>query len=190
MKRAYGAILLLLACIPVTPQESQSPSVFRVDAKYDSFTDTTTVQCGDLVKWGEAPAGLSVQANLSFRGKEQDRTPEMNTPVSFWFSLSSNQGGATRNAKPAFRDAKTLYLVADSTRLEIPVKDYRNAFYELVRSYSESASAEMSREDLRKLLDAKALEGKWGGVEFKFSNAALVTLKAFISRNVFASESN
>lgn len=35
----------------------------------------------------------------------------------------------------------------------------------------------------------KVLAGKWGGVEFKFSDVALASLKDFISRQVFATDS-
>jgi hypothetical protein len=51
---------------------------------------------------------------------------------------------------------------------------------------AESARAEVGREDLRKLLAAESLKGKWGAIEFKLSEAALASLKAFISRQVFA----
>jgi len=51
---------------------------------------------------------------------------------------------------------------------------------------AESARAEVGREDLRKLLAAESLEGKWGDIEFKLSEAALASLKDFISRQVFA----
>jgi hypothetical protein len=74
----------------------------------------------------------------------------------------------------------------DSARLEVPVKDYRNDFYELNRLLAESARAEISREDLRKLLEARSVEGRWGDVEFKLSEAALTALKDLISRQVFA----
>ena len=64
----------------------------------------------------------------------------------------------------------------DSTQLEIPVKDYRHTYFELIRSFAESARAEFNHEDLQRLLDTRSLAGKWGGVEFKFSEAALASL--------------
>src|SRR5205085_12436201 len=93
--------------------------------KYDHLTDTTTIECGDLVKWGEAPAELTVQAHIFFRGKESNETAK------FYLSLSSNRGGATRQTQPLFQDATTLYLVVDSTRMELSVSDYHHDYFDL-----------------------------------------------------------
>ena len=179
MTNIYGIILLLLATLSANLQDRQPGGACRLESKYDRFADMTTVQC-DLVELVASPARLTVQAKASFRGKEPNETAK------FWLSLSSNRGGATRHTRPLFREATTLYLSTDSARLEIPVKDYGSDFYELVHSFSESASAEIGREDLRKLLKAKSLKGEWGGVEFNFSDAALVSLRDFLSRQIFA----
>jgi hypothetical protein len=180
MKPAYSAALLLLAVFPALPQDSQTTRVGQIEAKYDRMADTTTVQC-DLIELGAGAPKLTVQANVSFHGKEP------NGAAIFWLGLASYKGGATRRTQRSFQEATTLYLTMDSARLEVPVKDYRNDFFELNRLLAESARAEISREDLRKLLDARSLEGKWGGVEFKFSEDALASLKDFISRQVFGS---
>jgi hypothetical protein len=179
MKPAYSAALLLLSVFPALPQEYQTTRVGQVEAKYDRLADTTTVQC-DLIELGAGAPKLTVQANVSFRGKEP------NGDTIFWLGLASYKGGATRRTQRSFKEATTLHLTMDSARLEVPVKDYRNDFYELNHLLAESARGEISREDLRKLLEARSLEGKWGGVEFKFSEDALALLKDFISRRVFA----
>src|SRR5262245_56852989 len=147
MTQTYGMILLLLAASSSNLQDRQPAGACRLETKYNSFTDMTTVQC-DLVEPGAFPAGLTVQAKASFRGKAPNET------VKFWLSLSSNRGGATRRTQPLFREASTLHLVMDSERLDIPVEDYHNDFYELVGSISESARAEIGRVDLRKLINA------------------------------------
>ena len=179
MKPAYIIALLLLAVFPALSQDFQPTRVGLVEAKYDRSADTTTLQC-NLVELGEGAPKLTVKANASFRGKEP------NESAVFWFGLASYKGGATRRALRLFKEATTLYLTTDSARLEVPVKDYRNDFFELNRLLAESARAEVSREDLRKLLDARSLEGKWGDIEFKLSKAALASLKDFITRQVFA----
>jgi hypothetical protein len=171
--------LLLLSFFPALSQDFQPTRVGQVEAKYDRSADTTTLQC-NLVELGEGAPKLTVQANASFRGKEP------NESAIFWLGLASYKGGATRRAQRVFKDATTLYLTMDSARLEVPVKDYRNDFYELNHLLAESARAEISRDDLRRLLAAESLEGKWGDVEFKLSDAALASLKDFISRKVFA----
>jgi len=162
------------------PQDQQPFQVGRIETKYDRAADTTTAQC-DLVELGQGAPRLIVLANASFSGREPNKN------AIFWLGLSSYKGGATRRTQRSFKEATTLYLTMDSTRLEVPVKDYRNDFYELNRLLAESARAEISREDLRKLLDARSIEGKWGDIEFKVSEAALASLKDFISHEVFAS---
>jgi hypothetical protein len=179
MKPAYIIALLLLAVFPALSQDFQPTRVGLVEAKYDRSADTTTLQC-NLVELGEGAPKLTVKANASFRGKEP------NESAVFWFGLASYKGGATRRALRLFKEATTLYLTTDSARLEVPVKDYRNDFFELNRLLAESARAEVSREDLRKLVDARSLKGKWGDIEFKLSEAALASLKDFITRQVFA----
>ena len=162
------------------PQDQQPFQLGRIETKYDRAADTTTAQC-DLVELGQGAPRLIVLANASFSGREPNKN------AIFWLGLSSYKGGATRRTQRSFKEATTLYLTMDSTRLEVPVKDYRNDFYELNRLLAESARAEISREDLRKLLDARSIEGKWGDIEFKVSEAALASLKDFISHEVFAS---
>src|SRR5215470_9853163 len=185
MTHTYGLTLLLLATLSANPQDPQPANVYRVEAKYDPGSDTTTVKC-DLIELVEPPARLTVQAGVSFHGKGGAKEP--NEATKFWFFLSSNRGGATRRTKPLFREASTLSFVMDSERLDIPVEDYHNDFYELVGSFSESARAEIGRQDLRKLLHAKSLNGEWGGGVFKFSEAALASLKDFISRRISAGD--
>jgi hypothetical protein len=181
MTQTYGITLLLLATLSATPQDRQPASICRLETKYDPGADTTTVKC-NLIESVESQSRLTVQANASFRGKEPNETTK------FWLSLSSNRGRATRRTQPLFREVTTLRLLTDSARLEIPVKDYRNDFYELVGSFSESARAEIGHENLRKLIETKSLKGEWGGVEFKFSDAALSSLKDFISRRISAAD--
>ena len=185
MTQTYGIILLLLATLSANLQDHQPADVRRLETKYDPGADTTTVKC-DLIESVESPTKLTVQASASFRGKVGER--ESNEATKFWFFLSSNRNRATRRTQPLFREATTLYLVMDSARLEIPVKDYRSDFYELVGSFSESGRAEIGREGLRKLIEAESLKGEWGGVEFKFSEAALASLKDFISHQIFAGD--
>jgi hypothetical protein len=179
MKPACSVALLLLTLFPALGQDIQPTRVGRIEAKYDRLADKTTVQC-DLVELGQGAPMLTVRANASFRGKEPNETAK------FWLGLASYKGVATRHTRRSFEEATTLYLTMDSARVEVPVKNYHNDFYELNRLLAESARAEISREDLHKLLEAMSVEGKWGDVEFKLSEAALTALKDLISRQVFA----
>jgi hypothetical protein len=179
MKQTHCVILLLLAIIPTFGQDRKPDDVCRLEITYDRGADTTTVKCS-LVESVVATGRLIVQANASFRGREPNGT------TTFQLGLSSYKGGATRRTQPLFKEAATVCLLVDSARLDIQVKDYGSDFFELNRLLAERAYAEISREDLRKLLDARSLAGKWGDVEFKLSETALASLKGFISSQVFA----
>jgi hypothetical protein len=174
MKQIASVTILSLLALRIFAQ-APPPDGVRLDTKYDRFKDLTTVQC-ELVKWGEAPAKITVQANVSFSGKEPNETTR------FWFNLSSNRSGASRETKPLFREATRLYLSTALEHLELPISDYHHSFFEIIPSFAESARAEFARDDCQKLIEAKSLKGKWGDVEFKFSDVALATLKEFISR--------
>jgi hypothetical protein len=175
MKQAFCLILLLLALRLVFQQDQQPAAACRSESKYDRDADMTTVHC-DLIEEVLTTGRLMVSANTSFQGKEQ------NEPAQFWLGLASYRGSANRRTPPLFKEATTLYLTADSARLEIPVRVHRKDFFELNSLLAEEARAEISRKDLQKLVNAKRLEGKWGSAEFKFSDAALASLKDFISR--------
>jgi hypothetical protein len=175
MKQTFYLTLVLLAPRLVFPQDQQPPAVCRPESKYDHDADMTTVHC-DLIEEVLTTGRLMVSANTSFQGKEQSE------PAQFWLGLASYQGSANRRTLPLFKEADILYLMADSARLEIPVKDYSKDFFENNRMLAEEARAEISHEDLQKLANVKRLGGKWGSAEFKFSDAALLSLKDFISR--------
>jgi hypothetical protein len=177
MKLYYWVSLLFLATISPCMQE-QPGSFCRLETRYDQQTDTTTVRC-DLVELRGAPARVTIQAVSSYRGKEPNETAK------FWLQLLGFTGDATRRTQPVFREATEISLISEANLLEIPVNDYGTELFELNRLLAESARAEISREDLRKLLDAQSLKGKWGNVEVKFSDASLRSLKSFITRQVF-----
>jgi hypothetical protein len=182
MTKAYGVLLLLLAIQFADSQDPQPANVYRLETRYDYVTDTTTVKC-DLVELIESSSRLAVQVGASFPGKGAEKEPNGATKIGLF--ISSSRRGATRRTQPLFREATTLRLVMDSTQLDIQVKDYRSDFHELVSSFSESARAEVGREDLRKLLNARSLKCAWGGAEFKFSDGALASLKKFVSSQAF-----
>jgi hypothetical protein len=175
-------LAILLAMAPVRLFAQQPANACRLEANYDRETDTTTVEC-DLIESFAAPTRLIVQANASFQGKEP------NESAKFWLGLSAYRSSANRRTPPLFKEAATFSLLTDAVRIEIPVTGYRKDFFELNRLLAEQARAEISREDLRKLLDAKSLAGKWESLEFKFSGDALASLKDFISRQVFVAHS-
>jgi hypothetical protein len=175
MKQIFCLVLLLLAPRLVLQQDQQSAVVCHSETKYDRDADITTVQC-DLIEDVLVTGRLIVSAGTSFQGKEP------NEPAQFWLGLASFKGSANRRTPPSFKEAMTLYLTADSAQLEVEVKDYRKEFFENNRLLAEEARAEISREDLQKLVHARRLEGKWGSAEFKFSDAALASIKEFISR--------
>jgi hypothetical protein len=173
MKNLFCLIFLFFP--PVLQQDHPPAPVCRPEIKYDRSTNITTVQC-DLIEEVGDTGRLIVSAGAAFQGKEPQE------PAQFWLELASYRGKATRRTPAQFKEARTLYLTLDSARLEVPVNNYHNELFELNRLLAERARAEIGREDLQKLVNARQLEGKWGVVEFKFSVAALNSLKDFISR--------
>ncbi|MDX2033615.1 MAG: hypothetical protein SF339_23265 [Blastocatellia bacterium] len=185
MKQILCLTLLLFMALPVLGQNGQNglpARACRMASHYDRLADATTIHCDDLIPRGEAPAGLSVGINHSYRGKSPNETAK------FRLHLSSNRGGVTRHSPPLFQGNETLYLIADSSTLELTVKDYNNTFFELIRSTAEEAQAEIRPEDLQTVLAAQRLEGRWGAASFTFSPKALATLKEFIARRLVPEE--
>jgi hypothetical protein len=179
MKQASCVVLILLLIFPALLYAQQSAAVRHLETRYDRIADTTTVT-RDLIQSIEATGRLIVRASASFQGKEPKETAR------FWLDLAWCKGGATRRTQPAFMQAVSISLFVDSAQLDVPVKDYGNDFFEVNHLLAEQARAEISPEDSQKLLNTKHLTGKWGGAEFKFSDAALAALKDFISGHVFA----
>jgi hypothetical protein len=181
MQQVLRAMLLLLVMYPAYAQgRSHPPNACRFESKYDQMADTTTVQCIDLVKWGEAPSRLTIHAAASFTGREPNQS------VRLWLVLSSNRSGSTREALLLFKEATTIHLALDSDQLDIPVTDFSTDFFELTHLRTESGHAMICLEDLQRLLKAKSVAGKWGAVDFKFSDAELACLKSFISHEAIA----
>jgi hypothetical protein len=178
MKHAYCLALLLLTTPSVFAQNEPEAGLCRAEAKYDRAAGTTTIEC-DLFESYKDHLRLIVRASVSFQGKEPNETAK------FWLVLSSYKGGATRRTLPSFENVATLTLSVNAAQLELPIRDYRKDFFEMNRMLAEQARAELSREDLRKLLDAKSLVGKGGAAEFRFSGAALAALKEFITGKFF-----
>ena len=175
MRQVLHLMLVLLAICPVYAQNRSRPQTCRIETKYDEIADKTTVQCIDLIRWGEAPARVTIHAVASFRGREP------NESVRLWLVLSSNRSGSPREEPLLFKDAMIVRLMLDSAELDIPVTDYNTDFFELSRLRAESAHAVFCLEDLQKVLKAKSLSGSWGTVEFKLSDTALASLKDFIA---------
>jgi hypothetical protein len=176
MREVVRAMLVLLVMYPASAQDrSHPPGGCRLESKYDEMADTTTVKCMDLVKWGEAPSRLTIHAAASFTGREPNQS------VRLWLLLSSNRSGSTREAPLLFKEAATIHLAFDSDQLDIPVTDFVTDFFELTHLRAESAHATISLEDLQRLLKAKSVAGRWGAVDFRFSDSELACLKNFIA---------
>lgn len=184
MKQIFCFILILLASLPALAQGRPSSGICQYEIFYDRSADETLVQCENLIPLGEAPAGMTVHLSASFHGKEPNETAK------FWFALCSNKSVPTRHTPPAFRGVTTIKLSLDAGEIDIPIKDYKSEYYELIRSHAETARAEVEAPNLQKLLDAKTLRGTWGMVEFKFSSAALASLKKFLMRHVLVVQTN
>jgi hypothetical protein len=182
MKRRVVALLLVLIfCLAVLPSAAyaQTPgSVCQREAKYDPAANLTTVECA-LLETFTPPIRLMLTANVAYQGKQPNETAK------FHFNLSAFRGDSDRRTPPLFKEATTLSLSLETTRLEIPVTGFHADFFEMNRLLAEQAQASLDGENLRKLLEAKSLAGKWGNAEFKLTDASFQSLKKFISDQIF-----
>jgi hypothetical protein len=175
MRRTWccAALALVMFLTPMSAQ--QSSATFPIETRYDRTTDTTTRLCHNLVRWGEAPAGVTFEAYVSFHGRQANDTAQCG------FLLFSNRSRKAKEPQFLFKTAQSLILKSDDLQIELPVKNYHSEYFELINSAAESAGAELSHKDLPRLLAARNLVGKWGNVEFRLSEASLNALRRFLS---------
>ncbi|MCW5970341.1 MAG: hypothetical protein KIT57_17680 [Blastocatellales bacterium] len=183
MKYAFfAAVLFLLPSELMIAQkraaeDAHNSDAFKSQIRYDRITDTTNVMC-ELIRWGEAPARVTVEAHAAYHGREPKE------PGRFWLVFQSNRGGPTRRTPMLFKDCDSLLMAIDSERYDVRLEDYSSILFEIVPSVAESARAEISADLQRRLIDARRLEVHWGTAPVKFSDPALSALKAFISDHV------
>lgn len=180
----FAAVLLLLPSEFVIAQKLSASDTYKSDTfksriRYDRTTDTTSVTC-ELVRWGEAPARVTVEAHAVYQGREPKE------PGRFWLEFQSNRGGPTRRTPMLFKDSESLLMAIDSERYDVPLEDYICTLFEIVPAVAESARAEINPELQRRLISARRLEVHWGSAGIRFSDPALSALKTFISDHVAA----
>src|SRR5262249_37411297 len=142
MRQSLIVMLVLLAMSPAYAQKHSRQNGLRLESKYDQVTDTTTTSCIDLIKWGEAPARLTIHAAASFTGREPNQS------VKLWLVLSSDRSGSARQAPLLFKESTIVHLVLDSGQMDIPITEYHTDFFELSGLRAESAHAVFCLEDL------------------------------------------
>lgn len=180
----FAAALFLLPSTFVIAQKyaassTQKSDAYKSDIRYDRITDTTNVTC-ELVRWGEAPARVTVEAHAVYQGREPKE------PGRFWLAMLSNRGGPTRRTPMLFKDSESILMAIDSEQYDVRLEDYNCTLFEIVPAVAESARAEINPELQRRLIAARRLEVHWGSAGIKFSDPALLALKTFISDHVAA----
>ncbi|MDT4896754.1 MAG: hypothetical protein QOH25_1831 [Acidobacteriota bacterium] len=149
---------------------------YGITTKYDRFTNITEAVLQEtLAKTGEGVYGLRLTAVAYFEGNE------LHSKAKFQIALSW-----TKSSKLAsdlkFREAEQVILLIDGEPLSLSVRNYKYHVAEIMSWVSEYGTLELSDGDINKLLKAKTVEGRWGDVEFRFTDAALDAFNDFAGR--------
>lgn len=139
-----------------------------VNARYDRFTNMTLAEQSLTTVGGDERyhESIIVYVGAVYGGRESKGV------VAAFFELYHfDTGGAGKYA-----GASTLYVVADSTPLQLPIT-YRQHIPERAE-----ARALLSGEALKAVRDAKSVEFRWGGTEFALPAYAVDRLRTFIER--------
>lgn len=183
MKRNDVALLItlsfFLAMLPASANAQSSGSACQRETKYDPVANLTTVECA-LVETFAAPVRFMLTANASYQGKKPNETAK------FYFTLSAFRGSSNRRTPSLFKESKTLFLSLDATNLEIPVTGFHMDFFEMSRLLAEQAQSGPDRKILQNLIESQTFVGRWGNTEFTLSDAALLSLKKFITDLLFS----
>jgi hypothetical protein len=149
---------------------------FKISTKYDRFADTTEAVLEEtLARTGETLDGLSVTALAKYQGTQVTAPPKFSLYLSW-----TERGGSRQPLK--FEEAKTIYILTDSDRIQLPVTDYKFHRADIMSWVNEYGTVDLSNDDLARLLKAKTADGRWGDVEFKFGGEGLEALREFVSR--------
>ena len=170
----FGLLLMPAMLSPIILAQRPVNDVCPTERKYDRFKDETTLWCGPLTAEASPKLNtknLSVTMLIKHKG-EQLRTPDV---ISFTLLWTDTTRGALRRAHA---DGKTVYILADGKRTELPIKEYTDSAISDA-FVIEIGTAELKREDVELISQAKTVEGRWGATEFLFTKEGLERLREF-----------
>ena len=163
-----AAIILALTFGVVAKGQDKCPQ----KATYDRFEDKTTEVCGGFVPKGHLQdkfSSFGVSGLIEYKG--QTRKPP------FYVSLYLLAGEGTLNGFPRLRfdDVKSVFILTDTGRAELPLTEYKNSGSDLQdgKFIIEGAKIPLTQKALDYILSAKTVEARVGPEEFKFDPTEL-----------------
>jgi hypothetical protein len=149
---------------------------YKITTKYDRFSDVTEAVLQEtLASTGEGIYGLRLTAVALFEGNELHSKPK------FQIDLSWTKAG-NKQSDLKFNEAGDVILLADGERLRLPVRNYKYHIADIMSWVNEYGTLELSDSDINKLLKAKAVDGRWGDIEFRFTDTGLAAFYEFVER--------
>lgn len=157
------ALVLLLTQVPAKP---------KIEVTYDRFTDTTTAKIvGGLRVTGEGEKEISIAVWATFKGEKPTEKPKL------LLRFVRFADYASKLTPLRYEGVETVYVLADSERMELAVKGYEGK--KTLPFISETAPVELTDADAEKLSRGKKIEVRWGSSEFALTPESVSALRDF-----------
>jgi hypothetical protein len=148
--------------------------------KYDRFKDLTVETCGQLVTRNTEPTSERLYAaifgiNGVARYQGQTRSPPIKVLLTILYVQMQARGGIS---KPEFTDERTLYLLTDSSRMELPLIKEKPTIETTLTA--EIMSVELPKTIVEGFLRAHTVEGRLGTKEFTFDQKEFAIFQDYL----------
>jgi len=174
IKASLAGIILALSCAVVVAGQDKPRCPEKVT--YDRFEDKTTEVCASFVSYKDGFKLFGVNSIIQYKGEKRQ--------APFFISLSLMAADAQLQGFPKLRfdDVKSMFILADTGRVELPVTEYKQSGNELQNGHFvvETATMPLSQEAVNYLLTAKTVEARLGTEEFKFDPEGLRAFQDYI----------
>ena len=177
MKIKIAAMILALGLAVVASAQDKTSCPEKVT--YDRFEDKTREICGGFVPKGHKQDEFStfgVNGLVEYKG--QTRQP----PFFVSLHLLASEGTVKGFPKLRFDDVKSMFILTDTGRAELPLIEYKNSGSELQdgKFIIEFATVSLSQKALDYILSAKTVEARVGPEEFKFDAEGLRAFQDYL----------
>lgn len=171
--RLYLLLVALFSLSTIGLAQSADANQSNLEVKYDRFTDLTTVKSASMAVIGEDDKEIKVRAWAVYKG-EKLVDPKLSLRFLRWADYASER------TPLRYESVKTIYLLADAERFELPVKEYEGT--KTPPLILEVAPVEISADLSVALEKAKKVEARWGSSEITLTDESLKVLKDFLRR--------
>lgn len=171
--RLYLLLVALFSLSSISLAQSGAPNQSDLEVKYDRFTDLTTAKSTSMAVTGEDAKEIKVRAWAIYKG-EKLIDPKLSLRFLRWADYASGR------TPLRYESVKTIYLLADAERFELPVKEYEGT--KTPPFILEVAPVEITTDLAIALEKAKKVEARWGSSEITLTDESLRILKDFLRR--------